>query len=192
MAQPGVAESNEATAPHDLAQPAPTPQPQPAEVVGAKRKREDETEDGRVDAVDETDGGSPPVNGVVESATRPNEKALVRSIYQLLKEYVCPRSGLLLHRSSYAKLCVEEFLSRARQARSPRRQVACLANMLPPLALKPRPRSSTSRYHLTSRPRPPSPRRNAQSPRTLSRRLRPLQTRLRVTSMPVSMNSPMM
>lgn len=96
MAQPGVAEGNGAAAPHDLAQPAPTPQPQPAEVVGAKRKREDEAEDGRADAADEAGGGSPPVNGVVEGATRPNEKALIRSIYHLLKEYVFPRLELLL------------------------------------------------------------------------------------------------
>ena len=124
MAQPGVAEGNEAAAPHNLAQPAPTPQPQAAEVVGAKRKREDEAEDGRADAVDENGGGSPPVNGVVEGATRPNEKALVRSIYQLLKEYVYPRPGLSLSKSPYTwfvhgDMYIEGSLSCAPRTRNP-------------------------------------------------------------------------
>ena len=86
MAQPGVAEGNGVTEPQTLEQPAPSPQAlDQAAVVGAKRKR-DEEEDGRDGVVEEK--GSPSVNGVVVGATRPNEKELIRAIYQVLKEYV--------------------------------------------------------------------------------------------------------
>lgn len=87
MAQPGVAEGNGVAEPQTLEQPAPSPQAlDQAAVVGAKRKRDEEGEDGRDGVVEEK--GSPSVNGVVVGATRPNEKELIHAIYQVLKEYV--------------------------------------------------------------------------------------------------------
>ncbi|SPO04468.1 uncharacterized protein DNG_07153 [Cephalotrichum gorgonifer] len=93
MAQPGVAEGNGVAEPHNLEQPAPTPQQQPhpadqSVAAGGKRKRDDETgvENGAADGVGEADGDAAPTNRVAESATRPNEKTLIRTIYGLLKE----------------------------------------------------------------------------------------------------------
>lgn len=100
MAQPGVAEGNGVAEPQNLEQPATTPQAGDESAgVGAKRKREDDAEDERADGVAEENKDAP-VNGIMEGATRPNEKDLIRAIYEVLKEYVIPepsRASTSLH-----------------------------------------------------------------------------------------------
>ncbi|MBE3044213.1 hypothetical protein IMZ48_16910 [Candidatus Bathyarchaeota archaeon] len=162
MAQPGVAEGNGVAEPHILEQPAPTPQAvDQAAAVGAKRKR-DEGEDERVDGVAEEGKGSPPVNGVMEGATRPNEKALIRTIYRLLKEYV----------NFPARLFPNDFIA---------------LTLCPVLDPTPPPLSSTSRYHHQSMPSPPQ---NAQSPKTRHHHPPPSRRGLRMTSTLVLTSSP--
>lgn len=93
MAQPGVAQGNGVAEPQNLEQPTTTPQPGDESAgAGAKRKREDDAEDERADRVAEGDK-EPPVDGIMEGATRPNEKDLIRAIYEVLKEYVKAESS---------------------------------------------------------------------------------------------------
>ena len=93
MAQPGVAEGNGLAEPQNLEQPAPSPQAMDqSAVVGAKRKRDEGGDEGgdegRADEISGEQKAATPVNGVTVGATRPNEKALIHAIYQVLKEYV--------------------------------------------------------------------------------------------------------
>lgn len=85
MAQPGVVEGNGVAESHNLEQPATSPDVgSEAAGIGAKRKREDDAGGECADGVAEGNENTP-VNGIVEGATRPNEKELIRAIYDVLK-----------------------------------------------------------------------------------------------------------
>lgn len=167
MAQPGVAEGNGVAEPQNLEQPATTPQTgDESASVGAKRKREDDDEDERADGVADGDKDTP-VNGIMEGATRPNEKDLIRAVYDVLKEYVDSepsRASTGLYPTLIPKL----------------KLILAAPDLIAPL-------SSRSRYHHRN---VPSLRRNAQSPKNRHKHPQPSRKKLRVTSTRASTSLP--